>query len=919
MIDDDIDLQRLGLPWGKLQDGGIYHPALFHMLDVGHVAEALLGEDAAPRFREVLARALDAGDPRSLSGWLPLLVAMHDIGKISAPFQGKESKQRTRQERDRLCSQGFDFGHLYGKDYPHQQVSAAFTSHAWPELTADLPAALVQVERDALAGHHGSFAGAIDLNTAADYIECMEPEEWGALRAGAYRVLKGIFVPSWCAGTQFPSPSRIRAATVALTGFTILCDWLGSDADCFPCEPRLTLDQYIPVSRRRARQAVKKIGFSPPRARPSYPGFHALFPHIESPHPLQLAIDALPASAITWPSLFILEAPTGEGKTEAALALARRLATAGPSDELYVGLPTTATSNQMFGRVHRFLNGDGESQHPVQLIHGQAFLVEDDLLLHLHDDAATDSASAAWFSPRKRALLAPFGVGTVDQVELTSLSARHYTLRLFGLAGKVVIIDEVHAYDTYMSTVLEMALQWLAALGSSVILLSATLPTSRHAALARAFLSGAGASITVPPEASSLPYPCLAAYSASGAAIESPPASQPKREMSVAFVDDETPGGQAARLLDLISHGGAACRICNTVDDAQRVFQALDALAPPDVTRTLLHSRFPVDQRQEIEADITERFGPGSKRTRESRSIVIGTQVLEQSLDLDFDFMVSDHAPTDLLLQRAGRLRRHKRDRPDNLAPTTLFVQLPGSHDGTPEFGVWRWIYSEYILWTSWLVLEGRAGNGRIEITLPADYRPLIEATYPSGQFVLPAESPWTASIHAAYQEYQTEERRAAGEARLRLIPDPGIDGAITEGMSLQFEEDADGGRQGWGSAKTREGAERLTVIPLYRHNGRLSLDRAGNELLGPACDRACQLRLLRRSIPVTISPSREPLAAALRLARDQAPSWFRNEEKAPLLRFTMPLVLDGDTARYGDTAVTLDPRLGLLFGKEER
>lgn len=916
----DINLQRLLLPWGKLQDDGVYHPALFHMLDVGNVAQALLDEEAAPRFRKVLATALDAGDPSSLSTWLPLLVAVHDIGKLSAPFQGKDGRDRTRRERERLTSQGFNFGRMRGKDYPHQLVSAIFAQYDLPELAADFPDTLLRVVRDALGGHHGVFATVPELSAAADYVKCAEPKEWTALRAAAFRVLGDVFVHNRRDNVCFPSPARTRAATVALAGFTILCDWLGSDASHFPCEPNLTLDQYLPLSRDRARTAVERIDFAPPRPPRRYPGFRALFPTIEVPHPLQVAIDALPESAITWPCLFIIEAPTGEGKTEAALALASRLAASGPSDELYVGLPTTATSNQMFGRVHNFLNRDQERERPVKLIHGQAFLVEDDLLVHLHDDAVADSAVATWFSSRKRALLAPFGVGTVDQVELTALSARHYMLRLFGLAGKVVIIDEVHAYDTYMSTVLEMALQWLAALGSSVILLSATLPTSRHAALARAFLSGTGPDAAESLEAATLPYPCLAAYSPAGTVIASPPAGQGRRDLSVVFVNDESPEKQASRLLRLIDGGGAVCRICNTVDDAQTVFRALEALAPAEVERILIHSRFPVHQRQEIEAGIARRFGPESTRTREESSVVIGTQVLEQSLDLDFDFMVTDHAPTDLLLQRAGRLRRHKRDRPDDREPTVLFVQLPRTADGSPVFGVWRWIYDEYILWTSWLTLEKRQGSDDCaEIALPADYRPLIEATYPSGELTLPAGSPYAQVVHEAYMAYHAEASRASGEARLRLIPDVSSAGGITEAVAVQFEEDTDGGGRGWGSAKTREGAERLTVIPLYRHGDRLSLDRAGNELLGPACDQACQLRLLQNSIPVTISRSRERLAADWRAAREQAPGWFRNDKKAPLLRYTVPLVLDGDTAKYGKLTVTLDPRLGLVFGKEEQ
>lgn len=901
---------RLLRLWGKTGEAGSFHPAVFHMLDVGNVARELLGPDGPARFRLVLTRALAADDPHTVEAWLPLLVALHDIGKISAPFQGATRRLATRLQRERLEQEGFTFGRTLGATYPHQHITADFVGHVWPELEADVPTPLIRALRDALGGHHGSFADSADLRKTHQYLQYDEPEEWSELRRAAYQFLRARIGPPPTDRPPLPVPEHRRAATLALTGFTILCDWLGSDERYFSVEPLLSVETYPARSQARASSARGEAGFSS-RADTPYSSFSALFPGVPAPRPVQQAIDCLPASIVGRPALFIIEAPTGEGKTEAALALARRIAAARGSDELYFGLPTTATSNQMFGRVHEFVSrvvGEGAG---VKLIHGQASLAEDDLLLRLQGDVNEGSAVAVseWFAPKKRALLAPFGVGTVDQVELASLNARHYMLRLFGLAGKTVIIDEVHAYDAYMSTILEHTLCWLSALGSSVILLSATLPAERHAALAATFSRAEEEDLRSDP----LPYPCIAAYTREESVLEPVDASQPNRSLRCQFIADKSVEQQCRRLLDLIAEGGAVCRLCNTVAEAQELFRVVDELAPPDVYRVLLHSRFPADERRVLEEQVTALFGPSSARSPTERFIVIGTQVLEQSLDLDFDVMVSDFAPIDLLLQRAGRLHRHPRVRPDAHVSPVLWIQLPRT-GGMPSFGPWKHVYDEYILWTSFLTLEGRLdGDGGVDVNLPGDYRPLIESAYPRVPPALPGDHPYRVALAAAHGEYMKRKAHHADEARLRLIPSPDPTAGIGEGRKIEFEEDSDGGKSGWSVLQTRLGPESVTVIPLYRQAARLSIDPAGTEPLGPGCPRPVQLRLLQRSIPLPITPGRQPMVNDLRAARE-ALQWFRD---APLLRSAVPLVLDGGEARAGETIITLDPRLGLVARKE--
>jgi len=895
--------------WGKTASDGRFHPVLFHMLDVGHVAQILLSSDAPERPRRVLASALGVADPGTLVDWLPLVAALHDIGKISEPFQGQVPGQQQR-----LAALGFSFSPARYDQIRHQHISAVAVDTILNNLEPLRPWRTLL--RDVYGGHHGQFPAS--LRHASKFVNYIEAPEWAALRREATDVLKAVL------GLRAPSvaPPNLRAATAALTGFLILADWLGSDEDHFSPQPDLSLDDYLPLSRERARQAVASTSFLSARPRTQWNGFRSVFPDITTPRPLQEAIDQLPPAAVAWPALYVIEAPTGEGKTEAALALATRLASFGWSNELYFALPTTATSNQMFGRVYRFLNRDPDRAAPVKLIHGQALLAEDGLVTQMlgdGDDAGSPAVAAPeWFAPRKRALLAPYGVGTVDQAELSVLSARHYVLRLFGLAGKVVIIDEVHAYDAYMNTVIEHALQWFATLGTPVILLSATLPQRRHRSLARAYRAGLRG---MSPDAlceeegpdESLPYPVLSVYTAERCERLNPPAAQPDRRLTLQFITDISPVEEAERLLSLVQNGGAVARITNTVQRAQDIFAALREIAPAYVELHLLHARLPGDDRLAREGRLTERLGPESQRSPEDRIIVVGTQVLEQSLDYDVDLMVSDLAPTDLLLQRAGRLHRHPwRKRTPRFQDATLQVVVGRDEHGAPEFGPSALVYEPFILWKSWLVLRARQDDaGRITLTLPADYRPLIEATYDDRRDLFPEDQVFRAAIDAAWEDYQRRRQEMIDNARQRLIPHPEPDKAITEGARIYFEEDEDGGKQGWGMAVTRYGRESISVIPLHRVPDGVAADPDGPPLTPATCDRECQLRVLRRAIRV----SNPTIVSTLPAREEPGLSWFR---RTPLLRLHYPLVLDNGRTQIGNLTIRLDSELGLVIGKED-
>ncbi len=898
-----------------------FHPAIYHMLDVAFVADALLSNQAAPRVRQALMHAWRGCDLDVLHTWLPFLIATHDLGKISAAFQGQAQPQRERLERD----YDMTFPPSYEKSPYHAEISAVWLDAHLIRREPGTSRRLILSIRDAMGGHHGRFAQE-EMRKIAARLRKSEQNapSWEQWRDDAYTLLRNLLAPPGDFAA-LGTPQHLRPATVALTGFIILSDWIGSNSTYFPAEPRMPIETYLQTGQARATQAISLAGLATYRSAPTYVHFTHLFPDIGEPRALQQAIDDLPDTAVTGPLLGVIEAPTGEGKTEAAQALAQRLGAHTGLDELFFALPTMATSNQMFKRLSTFY--DRLYGASVRLTHSQSAVVEEELrraaLAGDQDAADPESASALaaieWFAGSKKAMLAPFGVGTVDQVELAGLNVRHYVLRLFALASKVVIIDEVHAYDAYMSVILEHTLTWLASLGTSVLLLSATLPASRHRTLAASYLRGLDKHLPAPDVPADVPYPAISLYHAGAAYRVTPGVFRSDQRFTSHLSSQFDPEQDARHLINLVRDGGAVARICNRVDDAQAIYRALKDLHPSG-QYMLLHARFPLDQRQRLERDIDILVGKETQRTADQPIIIIGTQVLEQSLDYDVDVMVSDFAPIDLLLQRAGRLHRHIAERagkrPLHHMHPLLEVVLRHDQDDLPIWNRWEKIYDPYILWRTWDVLRGENSRDVREIILPRDYRVLIEAVYHDDpQFVAgAAHSAAMAHAWAKLQQIQGEMRSCASK---QLTPPADGTDSITAIADRQFIEDEHGSLAGWQVAKTRLG-DRMTVVPLYRVNGTLAFDRGGTWLLSPDIppDLDEQKALIGRSIPI----SDPKIIAEFRAGERRDLRWPWPASEIPrVLRSSFPLLLDAaSTAMFDRRIVHLDPELGLVIEKEE-
>ena len=518
--------------------------------------------------------------------------------------------------------------------------------------------------------------------------------------------------------TQFgplPDNPAEEAALWLTAGLISVADWIGSDE--FHFLQRANWD--IEERRRRAGAALRNNGWRRISLGKSL-SFAQLFPALKANNLQDATI-----KVVSGPGLYVVEGPMGYGKTEAGLAAAYQIMAKGMARGLYFGLPTQITSNRIHERVQPFVDRMCNGPEPVRLAHGASWLVDTTPPLQLRAASPdTDAANhvrvgRSWFASPQRALLAPFGVGTIDQALLGIVAAKHFFVRQFGLAGKVVILDEVHTYDLYTSTLVDALVKRLRQLECTVVILSATLTEKRRRKLL-------GLSEDQPVSAA---YPLVSGVA--GPLIEQPCTPPPSKSIVVRSVTGTVP---AEDVMAQAQRGACVLWIRNTVDEAQmtyRVLQSIKFQGGPPVT--LLHSRFPFFRREQLEADWMGRLGKNSAN-RPVGCVLVSTQVAEQSVDIDADLLVTDLAPTDMLLQRVGRLWRHERGSRPCLQPE-VWIQMPALENDQlnkaaekelrQAFGKSARVYDPYVLVRSFQQWRERA-----TISLPADIRSILEATY---------------------------------------------------------------------------------------------------------------------------------------------------------------------------------------------
>lgn len=744
--------------WGKAQklsehSGADYHLLAYHCLDVAAAGQAILNVNAG--LKSDLTVFLEITEAQ-LTSIFSFMLALHDLGKFSSAFQKLYLNDNSELYRPVDC-------HDYdGKNFRHDRIGLYF----WKLIQGEVLAALIghdQLDRraqdrifdtlmvlaDCVLGHHGQPINKNDVNAIKMFVE---PHNEQAVFEFAKDML-AIFRPELPLEklTSKDWQRKLKQVSWHLAGIAVIADWIGSDSNFFHYRTeKIALYDYWLTAQEIAEHALAATDLWRPLNVQPFLSIqaHYGFP----PTPLQRWAETVEIDQT--PQLFILEDVTGAGKTEAALALTHRLIEAGAAEGFYFGLPTMATSNAMFSRVaahyQQMLAGRDGKKPSIVLAHGaremndlfrEAVLASGATDSNYHDTDKTATAQCnQWLADsRKKALLAPVGVGTIDQALLAVLPRRHQSLRLLGLNRKVLIFDEVHAADEYMFELLESLLGLHFHQGGSVILLTATLAKKQRQRLVDIWLTASN----LPRHAlqqDAFPLATKVTFNQQQPLTEYPLESRAdvSREVGVKVISSLD--ACVAAVLDATARGECVVWVRNTVNDALDAYRLIRQRILLPENCLLFHSRFVLQDRKNIETKVLSLFGKQSSKRERQGKVLIATQVFQESLDADADLMISDICPIDDLIQRAGRLHRHTRNMnrayerniQDTRPAPILYVHAP-EWDANPQTD---WLSkdfqgSEYVYRSPgrlWLGLRELLKLGAIR--MPGEARQLIESVY---------------------------------------------------------------------------------------------------------------------------------------------------------------------------------------------
>ena len=537
-------------------------------------------------------------------------IALHDLGKFDARFQNFLPDLRIK---------------LQGNDYEVDDEAYSHGSYGHYYFEKEI------VESDnmkAVAGHHGFYDESIRFMLPDADEELIEQDQQARLQWIE-------FCLDWLNLKEIPQVNEITM----LAGLCSVSDWVGSSITNFTEQANIDLKDYYQQTLPRAEKALKETGML---ATIQGEGFNYLFPGYR-PRGIQCLLSDLPLET----GLTIVESDTGSGKTEFALAYASKLIKQGLADGIVFGLPTQATANGLFDRI-----GEAADKlfpdSTVTLAHSKAKYLIPDENGFLHQSS-------------KRAFLGSMSVATVDQILMGVLGIKHQFVRSFGTRKSILILDEIHSFDAYMVGLIEKVLKGQHEAFSSVILLSATLPIHLKMQLLDCYQG----------EVISDAYPLISHTNLEGKTTNFSINEKPEEKIvqSEMWINaNQRPNlEQCQQLIDWAEAGAMVGVICNTVKDAQLIYSALSNKT--DINIDLFHARYTVADRIQLEEYVLNKYGKTAPR---QGGLLIATQVIEQSLDLDFDVLVSQIAPIEFLMQRMGRLWRHQRVNTELAERTTV-------------------------------------------------------------------------------------------------------------------------------------------------------------------------------------------------------------------------------------------------------
>lgn len=931
--------------WSKTDNGDPqpWHSLPWHLLEVGAVAQMLWEVSVRPIDKNRICSRLGLTEPE-VGLVIGFLASLHDFGKASPRFQSMSSQQVQRLQS------------IYGAEFQRDGDSSAMRHSliTWGLVVPLLESEFGWTERIAMryaeisAAHHGRFWTPAEFDSLKDRQSKKRSGQvdWHDLHHQLFVQLRESF------GITDDIAARLNAEftnepnfltyedSLWLTGLISVADWIGSDRKYFPfrTDAEESYSRAFEVARESASDALLRTGWASPPLTIDSSSMEKTILSVENfvPRAAQVQAENMIRDS-TSHGMTVVEIPMGWGKTEIALWIAAYYAESAGVTGTYFALPTMATSDQLYQRVDAHLQAHAKATGrtrivPLQLLHGMADLSAmdemdstdglDSLQLvaeRIDSDADPDAnhcditdrnsvvRRARWFTRKKHGLLARYGVGTVDQALMSVLLTPHLFVRLFGLSGKTIIFDEVHAYDLYMSRLFDRLLEFLGALGSPVVVLSATLPQHRTQEMLAAYTTGAKWSSSSPALAS---YPRISVVDDSRVVSTTVQAESNDLHTTLNLEwypskPDTMWSELSDKLVGELREGGTVAIICNTVSGAQECYSCLQK-SFQESELTLFHARFRQQDRARIQEDVLDRFGKDATN-RPWRHIVVATQVIEQSLDLDFDLMVSMFAPSDLLLQRAGRLQRHRKwdqNRAIRFKRPRLWIigfDQPTSADGPTFFEGSVRVYGEHVMLRSWLALAERS-----EILVPDDLEAVIESTYgplidvPEGMKIryAKAEEIWLRDTDI---QSKTSESVLLPELAIERL-ETRTDVLVKLSQVKPETEDAPESHQSR-LALTRLGPATISLIILSKKdlNG-LSFDPQGQQ------DSPLSSAHVRVLLRYAVSISDHGVVTASR-AIPVPPIW---EQSAHLRHRRLILLDENAEAMFGSTRICLDDVLGI-------
>ena len=838
----------------------------------------------------------------------------HDGGKMTVAFQSNILRQLP-EARERLQA------HL---SLPDTFLNRSATPHAMASEAILLELGCPPGVASVIGAHHGKPQQDGLNDFISEQLENHPENYWGHGREGIWRAMWQEMLDSALQESGLSDVAELPDLTIPaellLTGLLTMADWIASNTTYFPLVPvEETGDETDYPA--RVECAWERLNLTAPWESPynsmDAGAFRQQFGF--PPNSLQQAVLET-VDNISAPGLLIIEAQMGVGKTEAALAAAEVFANRCQAGGLFFGLPTQATANGIFDRLMDWAETQSEDMvHSIRLAHGMAELnVEYRQLFPGHAtteedaDRNNDPESGVlvhrWFQGNRQALLADFVIGTVDQLLMAALKQKHLMLRQLGLAGKVVVVDECHAYDTYMNCYLDRALTWLGRYQVPVILLSATLPARRRAELVNAYLGGRaeeGGWQT------SRGYPLLTWTDGRQVCQRTVPLTEPGKTVQMApLTEDQLP----ALLREKLAQGGCAGVIVNTVRKAQAVAAQLRQTLP-EYEVLMFHAQFLMPDRAEKERTLLRRLGKHSTPAERDRLIVVGTQVMEQSLDIDFDFLVTELCPMDLLLQRIGRLHRRV-DRTDRPLPLQT-AQCAVLDTGNESFDAGsKAVYGEWLLWRTRQLLPQA-------VVLPQDIPQLVQDTYGwEEKDVLPQD---TDSVRRR-EEYLLKRGKQEQKAAAFLIQPPTEHRLRPRRNVLDnWMNGEQKGTEAAARAAVRDGDPSVEVLLMVRHEDGsvhfLPWQEEGRAVAAdcPPCQAdSVAIARQRLRLPGYFS-KRWTVDRVINELEEQNRRLLPEWQQAPMLKGELVLLLDKNlTTHLSQTVLRYDRRDGLIWQKEE-